>query len=52
MGRITNILRLILMRKKLKKKLRRIKVWSEDGNKLDEKGGPYTVEIPKNDDDT
>ncbi len=51
MGRITDILRLILMRKKLKKKLKRIKVWSEDGNKLDEKGGPYTVVLPSDDDD-
>ena len=53
MGVITDTLKLILMRRKLKKKLRRIKkiikVYSEDSNRIDQDGGPYYVEI-KNED--
>ena len=49
MGRITDILRLILMRRKLKKRIRRIKkiieVYSADTNRIDTNGGPYYVEI-------
>ena len=55
MGRITDILRLILMRRKLKKKLRRIKkiikVYSADTNRIDRDGGPYYVEIKDEKDD-
>tara|TARA_B100001113_G_C20932066_1_gene544838 strand:- start:453 stop:626 length:174 start_codon:yes stop_codon:yes gene_type:complete len=49
MGRITNILRLILMRRKLKKRIKLvkkiIKVYSADTNRIDTNGGPYYVEI-------
>ena len=53
MGVITDTLKLILMRRKLKKKLRRIKkiikVYSEDSNRIDQDGGPYFVRIDDED---
>ena len=55
MGRITNILRLILMRRKLKKRIKLvkkiIKVYSADTNRIDTNGGPYYVEIKDEKDD-
>ena len=55
MGRITNILRLILMRRKLKKRIKLvkkiIKVYSADTNRIDLNGGPYYVEIKDEKDD-
>jgi len=47
MGRITNMLRLILLGKRLKKKCKTKSyiVYSEDTCRIDEEGGPYIVKI-------
>ena len=46
MGRITDILKLILISRKLKKcKTKVITVYSEDTCRIDEEGGPYIVKI-------
>ena len=46
MGRITDILKLILMRRRSKKsKTKVITVYSEDTCRIDQDGGPYIVKI-------
>ena len=53
MGVITDTLRLILMRSKLKrrkkKKKKIVKIYSEDSNRIDRDGGPYFARINNED---
>ena len=49
MGRITDILKIILMRRRSKKskKTKVITVYSEDTCRIDQDGGPYIIRIEK-----
>ena len=52
MGVITDTLRLILMRSKLKKRKKKkkiVKIYSEDSNRIDRDGGPYFARINNED---